>query len=67
MAEVNIHPTAVVHPSAELAEDVVVGPFTLIGADVRVGVGGIVGSKCVLGDTSGLSAGSEVLGLVLVA
>ena len=62
MAEVNIHPTAVVHPSAELAEDVVVGPFTLIGADVRVGEGGIVGSHCVLGETSGHSAeGSEVL------
>jgi len=32
-----IHPTAVVDPSANLAEDVTVGPFCAIGADVSIG------------------------------
>ncbi|MEM6701772.1 MAG: acyl-ACP--UDP-N-acetylglucosamine O-acyltransferase [Acidobacteriota bacterium] len=32
-----IHPHAVVDPSAQLGEDVVVGPFAIIGADVQLG------------------------------
>jgi UDP-N-acetylglucosamine acyltransferase len=34
-----IHPFAVVDPSAELADDVEVGPFAVIGAGVRIGPG----------------------------
>jgi UDP-N-acetylglucosamine acyltransferase len=34
-----VHPMSVVDPSAELAEDVFVGPFCLIGPHVRVGAG----------------------------
>ncbi|MGH7254931.1 MAG: acyl-ACP--UDP-N-acetylglucosamine O-acyltransferase [Nitrospirales bacterium] len=34
-----IHPTAVVHPKAELAEDVEVGPFSVIGEHVKIGRG----------------------------
>src|SRR5258708_38263224 len=37
-----IHPMAVVHRDAELADDVVIGPFAYIGANVRLGRGGIV-------------------------
>ncbi len=32
-----IHPTAVVHPSAELGEGVGVGPYCVVGAGVRIG------------------------------
>jgi len=35
----NIHPTAVVHPSAQLGRDVEVGPFCLIGEHVKIGDG----------------------------
>src|SRR3546814_5375255 len=35
MAE--IHPTAIVESGAELAEDVVVGPWCIVGAEVEVG------------------------------
>ncbi|TQU33424.1 acyl-[acyl-carrier-protein]--UDP-N-acetylglucosamine O-acyltransferase, partial [Xanthomonas perforans] len=31
-----IHPTAVIDPSATLADDVRVGAFSLIGADVQI-------------------------------
>lgn len=34
-----IHPTAIIDPSAELADDVTVGPYAVIGADVTVGAG----------------------------
>ena len=34
-----IHPSAVISPGAELAEDVEVGPFCVIDAHVRVGPG----------------------------
>ena len=32
-----IHPTAIVDPAARLADDVEVGPFSVIGADVEIG------------------------------
>lgn len=34
-----IHPTAVVDPAAELGDDVVVGPFCVVGAQVTLGAG----------------------------
>ncbi len=34
-----IHPTAVVHPKAELAEDVEIGPFSVVGEHVKIGRG----------------------------
>ena len=32
-----IDPRAIVDPSAKLAEDVSIGPFSIIGADVEIG------------------------------
>jgi UDP-N-acetylglucosamine acyltransferase len=43
-----IDSTARVHPKAELAYDVVVGPYAIIGEYVRIGPGTIVESHCVL-------------------
>jgi len=40
---VNIHPTAVVHPRAELADDVEVGPYTVISEHVKIGKGTKIG------------------------
>lgn len=38
----NIHPTAIVDPKAQLAEGVTVGPWTYIGPDVVIGKGTII-------------------------
>ena len=38
-----IHPTAVVDPSAQLDDDVEVGPYAIIGADVSIGQGTWIG------------------------
>ena len=43
-----IHPTALVDPAAELAEDVSVGAYTLIGPEVVIGAGTRVGPHCVI-------------------
>ena len=43
-----IHPSAVVHPSAELADDVSVGPFTVIEEHVSIDEGTVVGPHVVI-------------------
>lgn len=43
-----IHPTAIIDPAAELALDVQVGPYALIGAGVVVGEGSVIGPHVVL-------------------
>jgi UDP-N-acetylglucosamine acyltransferase len=44
----SIHPTAIVHPGAELADDVEVQPYTIIGEHVRIGSGSVIGPHCVI-------------------
>ncbi len=49
----SVHPTAVVHPEAQLHSTVEVGPFAVIGPKVRIGAGTRVGSHAVIeGDTT---------------
>jgi UDP-N-acetylglucosamine acyltransferase len=43
-----IHPSALVDPGARLARDVVVGPFSVIGAQVEIGEGSSIGAHVVL-------------------
>lgn len=43
-----IHPSAIVDPAAELADDVEVGPYAVIGPGVRVGAGTTIGAHAVL-------------------
>ncbi|MFP4494946.1 MAG: acyl-[acyl-carrier-protein]--UDP-N-acetylglucosamine O-acyltransferase, partial [Halochromatium sp.] len=43
-----IHPTAVVDPSAQLDEDVHIGPYTIIGPDVSVGRGTRIGPHAIV-------------------
>ncbi|MEW6705637.1 MAG: acyl-ACP--UDP-N-acetylglucosamine O-acyltransferase [Pseudomonadota bacterium] len=43
-----IHPTAIVDPSAELAGSVSVGPYAVIGALVRIGEGSTVGAHATI-------------------
>ncbi|NRA43016.1 MAG: acyl-ACP--UDP-N-acetylglucosamine O-acyltransferase [Pseudomonadales bacterium] len=43
-----IHPTAVIDPSATLADTVSVGPYAIIGADVSIGAGSHIGAHTVI-------------------
>lgn len=42
------HPTALIHPNARLADDVKVGPYSIIGEHVEIGEGSIVGPHVVI-------------------
>lgn len=48
MANSNIHPTAVVDPSAQLHPSVTVGPYAIIGPDTIIGEGSTVGPHAIL-------------------
>ena len=43
-----IHPTAIIDPKAELASDVMVGPYALIEGHVVIGPGTEIHSKAVI-------------------
>jgi UDP-N-acetylglucosamine acyltransferase len=43
-----IHPTAIIHPTVQLASGVSVGPYTIIGEQVRIGTGTQVGAHVVI-------------------
>lgn len=43
-----IHPTAIIDPQAELADDVSVGPYSVIGAQVRIDSGTKIGAHVVI-------------------
>ena len=46
--EARVHPTAIVHPRAELGKGVEVGPYAIIGEDVRIGDGTVIGPYVVI-------------------
>jgi UDP-N-acetylglucosamine acyltransferase len=43
-----IHPTAIVHSDAKLAQDVEIGPYAVIGGHVEIGSGTFIGSHSVI-------------------
>lgn len=43
-----IHPTAIIAPGAQLADDVRVDAYSIIGSHVKIGAGTVVGSHCVI-------------------
>lgn len=63
---VNIHPTAIVHPDAELGEGVEVGPYSLVAGTVKVGDQTCIGARVtveghtILGDECELFTGAVV-------
>ncbi len=42
------HPTAIIHPNAKLADDVQVGPYSIIGEHVEIGAGSVIGPHVVI-------------------
>jgi acetyltransferase-like isoleucine patch superfamily enzyme len=58
----NVHPDARISPQAELGENVSIGPFSIVHANVVVGPGTEVGSHCELGLESPNTDGPLVIG-----
>ncbi|MGH9901759.1 MAG: acyl-ACP--UDP-N-acetylglucosamine O-acyltransferase [Pyrinomonadaceae bacterium] len=55
-----IHPTAVVGPRAEIAEGVIVAPYAVVEDDVRIGPGCVIGAHSVVKRFTSLGAGNRV-------
>jgi len=55
-----IHPSAIVDPAAELADDVVIGPWSIIGPKVRIGAGCDIGSHVVIDGRTTLGSGNRI-------
>jgi UDP-N-acetylglucosamine acyltransferase len=63
----NLHPTAIIHPEANLADDISVGPYSIINSGARIGAGTeiasgvLIDSETVIGKTCKIHHGA-VLG-----
>ncbi|KAF1708567.1 acyl-[acyl-carrier-protein]--UDP-N-acetylglucosamine O-acyltransferase [Pseudoxanthomonas kalamensis DSM 18571] len=57
-----IHPTAVIDPGARLGRDVGVGAFTLIGAEVEIGDGCVIGPYCSITGPTRIGRGNRIIG-----
>jgi UDP-N-acetylglucosamine acyltransferase len=55
-----IHSTAIIDPGAELADNVEVGPYSIIGKDVRIGAGTVVGPHVVIKGPTSLGRDNRV-------
>ncbi len=56
----NIHTTAIIYEGAELAEDVVIGPYTVIGPQVKIGKGTVVESHVVIEGETIIGEGNKI-------
>ena len=54
------HPTAIIHPNARLADDVSVGPYSIIGEHVEIGAGTIIGPHVVVDGHTSIGKGNRI-------
>jgi UDP-N-acetylglucosamine acyltransferase len=55
-----IDPHAIIHASARIADDVEVGPFTVIGADVEIGAGTRIASHVVIKGPTSIGSNNHI-------
>jgi UDP-N-acetylglucosamine acyltransferase len=55
-----LHPTAIIHPNAKLADDVSVGPYSIIGEYVEIGAGTIIGPHVVVEGHTTIGKGNHI-------
>lgn len=55
-----IHPTALIHSGAKLAQDVEIGPFAVIGEHVEIGSGTSIGSHTVISGHTRIGKGNRI-------
>ena len=56
----DLHPTAIVDVGADLGSDVTIGPYCVVGGDVRLGDGVVLRSHVVVGGHTEVGAKSEI-------
>lgn len=55
-----IHPTAIIHANAKLADDVSVGAFTIIGEHVEIGAGTVIAPHVVIDGHTTIGKGNHI-------
>ena len=55
-----IHPSAIIDPSAKIADNVTIGPWTFIGADVEIGAGCNIASHVVSKGPTVMGSGNKI-------
>ena len=55
-----IHSTAIVSKKAKLADDIIVGPYSIIGDGVSIGVKTKIGNHCVIEGNTTIGSGCEI-------
>ena len=55
-----IHPTAVIHPGAMIADDVTIGAYSVIGGNVTIGAGCEIGPHVVIEGHTTLGCGVRI-------
>lgn len=55
-----IDESAIIHPSAEIADDVDVGPWTILGANVVIESGTVINSHVVIGDNTEIGKNNKI-------
>jgi UDP-N-acetylglucosamine acyltransferase len=58
--DMNIHPTAIISPEANLSEGVEIGPYTIIGPDVNIGKKTVIGSHAVIEAHTDIGEGCRI-------
>jgi len=61
MTDSAIHPSAIIDPSAKIAADVKIGPWTIIGSEVEIGEGTEVASHVVLKGPTVIGKNNKIL------
>jgi UDP-N-acetylglucosamine acyltransferase len=56
----DIHSTAVVHPDAQIDDDVVIGPYSVIGPHVTIGSGTRIGAHAVIEGNTSIGRGNRI-------
>lgn len=62
----SLHPTAIIHPSAQLASGVEVGPYAIIEEQVSIGKGSVVGPHAVIGKWTQLGENNHIFHMASV-
>ena len=62
----SLHPTAIIHPSAQIAEEVEIGPYAIIEEQVTIGKGTVVGPHAFIGKWTRLGENNQIFHMASV-
>ena len=55
-----IHPTAIVHPSAQIGDGVVIGPYSIVEQEAVIGDGTVLDAHVIVGSKTQIGCGNRL-------